>query len=537
MGRSQRKVRRTVPPEPRSVAAEVDVERARAVTASGARTAQNDTGAALVDIEVVCQIGPAAAADFLGDLQPGEPLIRLQILGPALAGQGQPVQLSVVVSAAPLVLSRIVAVVGHAVNQLPVALKPPLIAVQRVLAAVEYKAVLAVTVAHRAAAGGEHAVGRSGGLHNAPDLVVGGGRHRVAGEAGLDVGRVALNRLDGRHDAAAGDALVLVAGADGDDVANLQHALGDGDSGLIGARAGHGNVRRVQTCAAVDLDLHIPRAVDNDHQVGQHLKVGAGIDAVCLAPQPCRSQKLRDRLAAGADNARDAVQLAVRTDAAGERGQVALLFEGAVTVAELPRRAESGHRHSRHARINVQHTGHIEQRHLHKHLTVGAVLRVAGLPLVGVDRDRSVCVQRAATAPHARPGVHPVKVILPGARIGARRKHKLRSRPRPRPRRRAAGELHAVECSAHGGRGSLGRRRSSIRALARLGGAGLGGGLGRLCLSQIAASIRQQCAKFLPRAGVAVRLCISVGGHSTEVGGKNGTISHGSVPPNSCHRQ
>ena len=66
-------------------------------------------------------------------------------------------------------------------------------------------------------------------------------------------------------------------------------------------------------------------------------------------------------------------------------------------------------------------------------------------------------------------------------------------------------------------------------------GFGLGSGLGRVGLGQIRAGVRQQRAELLTRAGVAVRLGIGVGGYCAEVGGKNGTISHGSVPPNSCH--
>ena len=410
-----------------------------------------------------------------------------------------------------------------------------MVAVERVLNAVEHKAVLAVTVAHRAAAGGDDAVSRAGRLHDAKDLVVGGGRHRVAGEAGLDVGSVAVDGLDGRHDALACNARILGAGTDGDDIADLQHALGNGDSGLIGACAGNGDVGRIQAHAAVDFALHVPRAVDNDHQVGQHLKVGTGIDAVGLAPQPCRSQELRDRLLSGADNASNAVQLAVRADAAGEGGQVALLLEGAVRVLEFLRCAESRHRHSRHARIDIQHAGDIEKRYLYEHLAVGAVLNVAGLALVGVDRDRAVRVQRAAAAPHARPGIHAVKVVLPGACIGARGKHKLRSRPRPRSRAGTAGEVYTVECSTNSRRRSLGRCGGSSSALARLRSTGLCGSLGRVRLGQIRACIGQQRAELLARAGIAVRFRIGVGGHSAQIGGKNRTISHESVPPNSCH--
>ena len=395
----------------------------------------------------------------------------------------------------------------------------------------------AVGVAGGAATGGDHAVGRAGRLHDAPDFVVGGRGYRVAGEAGLHIGSVTLNGLDGRHDAPICDALVLAAGADRDDHAGLQRVFRNCDSALVCAGTSNSNVGRIQAHAAVDLALHIPRTVHHDHQVGQHLKVGTGIDAVGLAPQPRRGQKLRDRLAAGADNASNAVQLAVAADGAGERGQVALLLEGAVRIAELPRRAESGHRHSRHARVNVQHTGHIEQRHLDQHLTVGAVLNVPRLALVGVDRDRAVGVEGAAAAPHARPRIHTVKVVLPGAGIGAGGKHKISGSAGARTCRGAAGELHAVERCTNGRRGSLSRCRSSIRTLACLRSAGLRGSLGRLGLSQIAARIRQQRAELLTGAGVAVCLGVGVGGHSAQIGGKNRTISHESVPPNSCHRQ
>ena len=229
------------------------------------------------------------------------------------------------------------------------------------------------------------------------------------------------------------------------------------------------------------------------------------------------------------------MQLAVRADAAGEGGQVALLLEGTVRVLELPRCAESRHRHSRHARIDIQHAGDIEERHLNQHLTVGAVLNVPGLALVGVDRDRAVRVQRAAAAPHTRPRIDAVKVVLSCAGIGAGGKHKLRSRPRPRARAGAAGEVYTVECSTDSRGRSLGRCSGSSSALARLRGAGLGGGLGRVRLGQVVARVRQQRGELLTRAGVAVRLGIGVGGHSAQIGGKNGTISHGSVPPNSCH--
>ena len=479
-------------------------------------------------------MGSAAAADFLCDLQPREPLIRLEVLCPALVRQREGIQLRVVLNARPVVVG-VVADVGHAVNDFPVALKAPLVAIERVLAAVEHKAVLAVRVAHRAAAGRDYAVGRAGGLHDAPDLVVGGRGYSLAGEAGLHIGSVALNGLDGGDDTPTGDGLTLAAGADGDDIAGLQRTLGNDNGGLVSQRAGHGDVGGVQVGDAAHLCLYVAGAVGHDHQVGQYLKVGARVDAVGFAPKPCRSQKLRDRLVAGADNACNAVQLAVRTDAAGEGGQVALLLEGAVRVLKLLRCAESRHRHRRHARINVQHAGNIEERHLNQHLAVGAVLNVAGLALVSVDRDRAVRVQRAAAAPHARPRIHAVKIVLPGAGIGARGKHKLRSRPRPRPCRRAAGELHAVERSTHGRRGGLGRCSGSSSALARLRGAGLGGGLGRVRLGQVVARVRQQRGELLTGAGVAVHLGIGVGGHSAQIGGKNRTISHESVPPNSCH--
>ena len=513
---------------------EVDGDRARAVAVVGGRAAQNDARAALVDPEIVCKIGSAAAADFLCDLQPREPLIGLQVLGPALVRQREGIQLRVVLNARPVVVG-VVADVRNTVHDFPVALKAPLIAIERVLAAVEHKAVLAVRVAHGAAAGGDHAVGRAGGLHDAPDFVIGGRSDRRTVKTDLDIDAVAVNGFYSGDDAALGNALILAAGADGDDIADLQRTLGNDNGGLGGQRAGHGDVGGVQVGDAAHLALHVPRAVNNDHQVGQHLKVSAGIDAVGLTPKPGRSQELRDRLVAGGDNARDAVQLAVRADAAGERGQVALLLEGAVRVLELPRCAESRHRHSRHARIDIQHAGDIEQRHLNQHLAVRAILNVAGLALVGIDRDRAVRIQRAAAAPHARPRIHAVKVVLPGAGIRSGGEHKLRSCPRPRARAGAAGEVYTVECSANSRGRSLGRCSGSSSALARLRGAGLCGSLGRVRLCQVVARVRQQRAELLTRAGVAVRLGIGVGGYCAEVGGKNGTISHGSVPPNSCH--
>ena len=501
----------------------------------GVAAAPHDAGAALVDVEIVGQIGGRTAADLFGDLQLGNALIRLEVLCPALTGQGQRVQLDVVVSAAPLVLSRIVAVVGDAVNQFPVALHAPLIAVQRILHAIKHKAVFAVGVADGAATGGDDAVGRASCLHDAPDLVLGGRSDRRTVKTDLDIGAVAVNGLYSGDDAALGNALILAAGADGDDIADLQRTLGNDNGGLGGQRAGHGDVGGIQVGDAAHLALHVPRTIHNDHQVGQYLKVGAGIDAVGLTPKPCRSQELRDCLVAGADNARNAVQLAVRADAAGEGGQVALLLEGAVRVLELLRCAESRHRHSRHARIDIQHAGDIEQRHLNQHLAVRAILNVAGLALVGVDRDRAVRVQRAAAAPHARPRIHAVKVVLPGACIRAGGEHKLRSRPRPRARAGTAGEVYTVECSTDSRGRSLGRCGGSSSALARLRSTGLGGSLGRVRLGQVVARVRQQRGELLTGAGVAVLLGIGVGGHSAQIGGKNRTISHESVPPNSCH--
>ena len=468
-------------------------------------------------------------------MQLGNALIRLEVLCPALTGQGQRVQLDVVVSAAPLVLSRIVAVVGDAVNQFPVALHAPLIAVQRIFHAIKHKAVFAVGVADGVATGGDNAVGSAGGLHDAPDLVLGGRSDRRTVKTDLDIDAVAVNGFYSGDDAALGNALILAAGADGDDIADLQRTLGNDNGGLGGQRAGHGDVGGVQVGDAAHLGLYVAGAIGHDHQVGQYLKIGACADAVGLTPQPGRSQELRDRLVAGGDNARNAVQLAVAADGAGEGGQVALLLEGAVRVLELPRCAESRHRHSRHARIDIQHAGDIEERHLNQHLAVRAILNVAGLALVGVDRDRAVRVQRAAAAPHPCPGIHAVKVVLAGAGISSGGKHKLRSCPRPRPRAGTAGEVYTVECSTDSRSRSLGRCGGSSSALARLRSTGLCGSLGRVCLGQIRAGVRQQRAELLTRAGVAVRLGIGVGGYCAEVSGKNGTISHGSVPPNSCH--
>ena len=194
--------------------------------------APHDAGAALVDVEIVGQIGGRTAADLFGDLQLGNALIRLEVLCPALTGQGQRIQLDVVVGAAPLILSRIVAVVGDSVNQFPVALHAPLIAVQRIFHAIKHKAVFAVGVADGTATGGDDAVSRAGCLHDAPDLVIGGGRHSVAGKHGLHIGSIALNGLDGGDDAPTGDGLALAAGADGDDIADLQRTLGNDNGGL-----------------------------------------------------------------------------------------------------------------------------------------------------------------------------------------------------------------------------------------------------------------------------------------------------------------
>ena len=250
---------------------------------------------------------------------------------------------------------------------------------------------------------------------------------------------------------------------------------------------------------------------------------------------------------------------------------------------ELLRCAESRHRHSRHARIDIQHTGNIEQRHLNQHLTVGSILNIAGLSLVGVDRHSAVGVEGAAAAPHPCPGVNAVKIVLPGAGIGARGKHKLRSCPRPRARTGTAGEVYTVNCkprifdflrrrgSRSGAvlrclgtsrcriRASFGRRgtpRSTFRTLSSGSGASAGscrtaqrcrrrvprrrggfsrrtcavagscGAVGRSvfgvhCVLQILPGPRQQNAKFIPCACVAVCFRISVGGHSAQIGAEN----------------
>ena len=102
------------------------------------------------------------------------------------------------------------------------------------------------------------------------------------------------------------------------------------------------------------------RAVYNNHQVGQHLKVGTGANAVGIAPFAGSGQKLRDIPVASRHGTGNAVQLAVRANAAGKSAHIAFLLEAAVRVQEFARGAVAGqHRHA-DGRRNVQHAGNIE---------------------------------------------------------------------------------------------------------------------------------------------------------------------------------
>ena len=249
----------------------------------------------------------------------------------------------------------------YAVNQLPVTLEAPLVAIERIFHAVKYKTVPSIGVADGAAAGGNHTVCGAGALHHAPYLVFSRCGYGIAVKINLNIGGITINGIHAGNNAAFCNGLVFAAGANRDYHTGLDAvALGNHHAGSIVGCSSNRNVSAVQVYTAIDLALRMARAVYNNHQISQHLKVGTGANAVGIAPFAGSVQKLRDILVASRHGTGNAVQLAVRANAAGESAHIAFLLEAAVRVQVFAWGAVAGqHRHA-DGRRNVQHTGNIE---------------------------------------------------------------------------------------------------------------------------------------------------------------------------------
>ena len=218
----------------------------------------------------------------------------------------------------------------------------------------------AVCIAHRAAAAGNHAVCRTRAVDDAPDFMGCGCRKRRAGHTAFYVGGVPGNRLHRRYHTVERHAAILTSGADADDVAHLQRILGADNGSFAGRFGGDGNVLFIQVGHTHHFSLRVPRAVGNNHQVHQQLRVRTGADAILVTPQPRGVQILLDCFAHTGDRPRHAVQLAVLPDTAGERPHIAALLYAAVRVQKLFRHAVAGHQCVADARVNVDGTSNVE---------------------------------------------------------------------------------------------------------------------------------------------------------------------------------
>ena len=452
-----------------------------------------------------------AATNRLGNLHAEGTIILLQGGRPTFVWHRHRVKGNVAVVGCPAVLCGVIAPVRYAVNQLPVTFKAPLVAIERIFHAVKYKTVPSIGVADGAAAGGNHTVCGAGALHYAPYLVIGRGGYGIAVKINLNVGGITINGFHAGDNAAFCNGFVFIAGADRDHHARLNAGtLGNHHTGSIVSRGGNRNVSAVQAHTAIDLALRMARAVYNNHQIGQHLKVGTGANAVGIAPFAGRVQKLRDILAASRHGTGNAVQLAVRANAAGESTHIAFLLETAVRVQEFARGAVAGQHGHADGRRNVQHAGDIKQRDLHQHFAVGAILNVSRLALVRIDLNSAICVQGAAAAAHARPGVDGIKAVLPCAGISAGGKHKIFCRAHTGACTGAAGKVHTEN-------GLTGYNASHLRGIifgiicafggSSLAGFGRCGAAGRGCGLFACAA----CRSISPRL---CRLCRALGGFS-----------------------